>query len=73
MSAQQDIATFLMGHGHQPFCAQCLAKVVKARTVPLVERAMKELATDPGYRVEEVECSRCDRTALNIRALWMGM
>jgi hypothetical protein len=27
----------------------------------------------PGYRVEEADCSRRERTALTIRALWTGM
>jgi len=46
---------------------------VKARTVPPVERAIKGLASDAGYRVEEGDCSNCERTTLTIRALWTGM
>jgi hypothetical protein len=41
--------------------------------MPPVERAMKDLGATPGYRVEESDCSNCERTTLTIRALWTGM
>jgi hypothetical protein len=42
--------------------------------LPPVERAMKAqaLGATPGYRVEEGDCSNCERTTLTIRALWTG-
>ena len=73
MSTKQGVADFLLRHGHQRFCARCVARAVKARTVPPVERAMKDLGATPGYRVEEAECSQCERTTLTIRTLWTGM
>jgi hypothetical protein len=73
MSTQQDVASFLMHHGHQRYCAKCLARAVNARSVPPVERAIKDLGKGSGYRVEDADCSRCERTALTIRALWTGM
>jgi hypothetical protein len=41
--------------------------------MPPVERAMKDLGATPGYRVEEGDCSNCERTTMTIRALWTGM
>jgi hypothetical protein len=73
MSTKQAVADFLLSHGHQRFCASCVARVVKARTVPPVTRALKELDATPGYRVEEGDCSNCERTTLTIRALWTGL
>ncbi len=73
MTTQEKVAAFLMQHGHRPFCAGCLAKAVRARSVATVERAMKALASGPGYRVEEADCSRCQRTAITIRLLWTGI
>ena len=73
MSTKQAVANFLLRHGHRAFCARCLARAVKARTVPLVERAMRDLATS-SYRVEAGgECSNCERTTVTIRALWTGV
>ena len=73
MTTKQAVAEFLLRHGHQSFCASCVARAVKALTVPPVERAIKGLASDAGYRVEEGDCSNCERTTLTIRALWTGM
>jgi hypothetical protein len=73
MTIQENVTAFLLQHGHQRFCARCVARGVKARTVPPVERAMKDLGATPGFRVEEADCSRCEQTTLTIRALWTGM
>lgn len=73
MAIQPDIAAVLLHHGHLSFCARCLVRAVKARSVALVERAMKDLGATPGYRVEEADCSQCERTTVTIRALWTGM
>ena len=72
-NTQNRVAEFLTRHGGQRFCASCVARAVRIRSTAPVMRAMKALASDAGYRVEEVECSRCDRMALTIRALWTGM
>jgi hypothetical protein len=73
MSTKQAVADFLLSHGHQRFCASCVARAVKARTVPPVVRAVKDLGATPGYRVEEADCSNCERTTQTIRALWTGL
>ena len=70
---QHRVTEFLVHNGGKRFCAPCVARAVRLRSTAPVMRAMKALANDPGYRVEEAECSRCDRTALTIRALWTGM
>jgi hypothetical protein len=70
---QQAVTAFLLSHGHRPFCAGCLARAARLRSVVAVQRAMKALASGPGYRVEEADCGSCDRTTLTIRALWTGM
>ena len=67
------VTEFLMRHGGRRFCAECVARAVRVRNVAAARRAMKALASDADYRVEEGDCSRCERTALTIRALWMGM
>lgn len=72
-NTQHRVVKFLMQHGSQRFCAKCVAAVVRLPSVGPVERAIRALASDTGYRVEEADCSRCDRTALTIRALWTGM
>ena len=73
MNAKQTVADFLLRNGHRSFCAKCLARAVKARTVPPVARAMKDLGATPGYRVEEGECSNCKRTTVTVRSLWTGL
>jgi hypothetical protein len=73
MGIQRDVAAFIMRGRHQPFCAKCVAKALNARDALPIWRAMKDLAKDPGYRVEEADCSNCERTTLTIRALWTGM
>ncbi|HTI84904.1 MAG TPA: hypothetical protein VL614_31000 [Acetobacteraceae bacterium] len=73
MSTKQAVVNLLLRHGHRLFCARCLARAVKARSVPPVERAMKDLGATLGYRVEEGDCSICERTMLTIRSLWTGM
>jgi hypothetical protein len=71
-TTRRDVATFLMRHGHRSFCARCVVRAVKARSVPPIERAMEDLGKSSSYRVEEGDCGRCERTTLTIRALWTG-
>jgi hypothetical protein len=73
MNAKQAVADFLLHHGHRSFCATCLARAVKARTVPPVARAVEDLGVTPGCRVEEGECCNCERTIVTIRGLWTGI
>jgi hypothetical protein len=73
MSTKQAFADFLLRNGNRSFCARCVARAVKARTVPPVARAMKDLGATPGHRVEEGDRSNCERTTLTIRALWTGL
>ena len=73
MSTKQAVADFLLRNGHRSFCAKCLARAVKARTVPPVARAMQDLGATPAYRVEEGECGNCERTTVTIRGLWTGL
>jgi hypothetical protein len=67
------VAAYLMRRGGQQFCAECTAHAIRARNVAAVRQAMKGLVSHPGYRVEEADCSYCDRPALTIRAIWTGM
>jgi hypothetical protein len=73
MDTQHRVAEFLMRQGGQRFCAPCVARAIRVRSTAPVAWVMKDMASDPGYRVEEVECDRCERTALTIRMLWTGM
>jgi hypothetical protein len=72
MGIQQNVAAFIMRGEHQPFCAKCVAKGLNGRNVLPIWPAMKDLAKDPGYRVEDADCSRCEQTTLTIRTLWTG-
>ena len=67
------VAAYLMRRGGQQFCAECTAHAIRARNVAAVRRAMKSLASHPGYRVEEADCTSCERTTLTIRTLWTGV
>ena len=67
------VVEFLMRRGGQRFCAECVTRATRMRNVAAVARVIKTLASSPDYRVEEVECSRCERTALTIRKLWTGL
>jgi hypothetical protein len=73
MGIKQDVARFTLRGKHQPFCAKCVAKALNTRNVIPIWRAMKDLANDPRYRVEEGDRSNCEQTTLTIRALCTGL
>jgi hypothetical protein len=73
MSTKQAVVNLLLHHGHRSFCIRCLARAVKAHTVPPRERAMKDLGATRGYRVKEGECSNGALMTMTNRALWTGM
>jgi hypothetical protein len=53
------VAAFLMRRGGQQFCAECTARAIRPRDVAAVRRAMKGLASHPGYCVEEADFTSC--------------
>ena len=68
------MAEFLVRHGGERFCAECLARPVAIRNLAHVRRTIRYLSADLGYRIEDnAECSRCNHVKRTIRALWVGL
>jgi hypothetical protein len=66
------VRDFLLLNGGRSYCEECLARVLKLRTVALAKRATSSVAKAAGFRREVTECGRCQRTTLTTMALWQG-
>jgi hypothetical protein len=74
VSVQRRLSEFLVRHGGQRFCIDCLGRAVADRNVMRVRRAVAMLSADPGYRAEEdADCTQCGNTKRTVRALWVGL
>ena len=70
---QRVLARKWAANNPQRYCDDCLARTLTLRNVGQAKRATNALASDPGYRQEEADCSRCGATKHTTRALWAGL
>ena len=73
LTVSDRVRQFLTRTGGQRFCDECLARVIPIRNVEQVRRAIASLATDPAYRVQDADCSRCGEARRTIMGVWGGL
>jgi hypothetical protein len=72
MALADDVAHFLTQHGGQGFCDQCLAKPLRVGRVSQVQRAAKQMASNPAFRRDRGVCATCGNEREITFALWPG-
>jgi hypothetical protein len=72
MALADNVAHFLVEHGGQGFCDQCLARHLGYLRTAQVQRATKQMAANPAFRRDSGVCATCANERQIIFALWPG-
>ena len=73
MDEAQRVKAFLVSHGGQGFCDDCLRKALHLRNIQAAQRASRTLARNRiSFSRQTMICGGCGNDRMAIRALWPG-
>jgi len=68
MTLMQQLRSYLREHFNQPYCDECLSRMVQIPSRRLVTQKMSALEHDPGFTRQASLCAGCQTETLTTRA-----